>query len=335
MSYFVVVCNSASNSLGLYDLDDNGRLNHREDMALPVTGAPATGYPMALSPDRQKLHVAFRGEPREILTFAIDRAERRLRLLGRAPLADSMAHIAVDSRGRHLFSASYSGGKVSVNPIGAQGVALAPSDTLALAGKMHCCIPLPGTDTFFATSLATDTIYRLSVDANGRLLRQPEEARTQAGHGARHLVLHPDGRFAYLVTELTATIGVFGLEDGRLTAEPLQTLSILPPRWQGGDWGADIRITPDGRFVYASDRKANCITGFSVGADGLLSRIGETYTAPWPRAINITPDGRFLLALGENSDQIEVFAIDAAGALDKRHAVTSGHAPSWVEVLVD
>jgi 6-phosphogluconolactonase len=257
-----------------------------------------------------------------------------LRLLGRAPLADSMAHIAVDSRGRHLFSASYSGGKVSVNPIGADGVVQAPSDTLELAARMHCCLPVPGSDTFFATSLGTHTIYRLSVDAGGRLVREKEEARITDGHGPRHLILHPNGRFAYLVSELVAAVRVFGVDGGKLTPEPLQTLPILPPHWQGESWGADIRITPDGRFVYVSDRKANCITGFSVGADGRLTRIGETYTAPWPRAINITPDGRFLLALGENSDQVEVFAIDA-GALDKRHALPTGHAPSWVEILKD
>jgi len=292
---------------------------------------------MTVSPDGKTLYLSFRGTPNEVLAFAIDGKGRQLTLRGRAPLADSMAHIATDSAGKYLFSASYGGGKVSVNPLGADGAPGAPSDTLDVAAKMHCCIPVPGTNTFFATSLATDAIYRLTVDGSGKLARQPEVARTAPGNGPRHLVPHPNGRFAYLVTEATSTVNVFGLEDGKLTAEPAQTLSILPPNWQGEPWAADIRITPDGRFVYASDRKANSIACFAAdAANGKLTYAGVTYGAPWPRSFNISGDGRFLLALGETSDLIEVFAIDATtGALDKRDALPTGHGPSWVEIVAD
>jgi 6-phosphogluconolactonase len=333
MSHFVIVCNSGSSSFGLYGLSDSGKLEHAGDMPFPGIGEANGACPIALSRDGKTLYLAFRGNPQEVLSFAIDGKARQLQLLGRAPLADSMAHIAVDSSGRYLLSASYGGGKVSINPIEANGAAGAPSDTLTPAAKMHCCIPVPGSDVFFATSLAADTIYRFRIGAGGKLEQQNETAKMPGG--PRHVVLHPNGRFAYVVTELSSLAGVFELEGGTLSPEPVQTLSILPEKWQGEPWAADIRITPDGRFLYASDRKANSIACFKVdAANGRLTRAGETFGAPWPRSMNITPDGRFLLALGENSDLIDVFGIDAeTGALDKRHTLPTGKGPSWVEVV--
>ena len=335
MSHFVIVCNSGSSSFSLYGLSDSGRLEHAGDMPFPGVGEASGACPMTLSSDGTKLYLAFRGSPQEVLSFAVDGKTRQLQLLGRAPLADSMAHIAVDSSGHYLLSASYGGGKVSINPIDANGAAGAPSDTLTPAGKMHCCIPVPESDVFFATSLAADAIYRFRIGTGGKLEQQEEVAKVPAGSGARHLVLHPNGRFAYVVTELSSLAGVFALEGSTLSPEPLQTLSILPEQWQGEPWAADIRITPDGRFLYASDRKANSIACFAVDAEsGRLTRTGGTFGAPWPRSMNITPDGRFLLALGENSDLIDVFGIDAeTGALDKRHTLPTGKGPSWVEMV--
>ncbi|WEX10446.1 beta-propeller fold lactonase family protein [Chelativorans sp. AA-79] len=332
---FVIVCNSGDNSLALYELEESGGLAHLEDMPLAETGAPDNAYPMTLSPDRSRLYVACRGTPRAVLTYAVDAAVRSLTFLGKSALTDSMAYVATDSSGRFLLSASYSGGRISINPIGPDGVAKDPSDTLDAEPNMHCCVPIPGTDTFLAASLGSDVVLKYRLDPAGKLTLLPERARSATGSGPRHFVFHPSMRFGYLLTEKISAVEVFGFDGDALTPEPLQRLPILPPHWRGKHWGADIRITPDGRFLYATDRSANAIAGFAVDAEtGRLEPTGITFAAPWPRSVNIDPDGRFLLALGEKSAFIDVFAIDpATGTLDKRLTLPTGRIPSWVEIV--
>ena len=270
-----------------------------------------------------------------MLTYAVDAEKKELTCLGKNPLPDNMAYITTASSGRFLLSASYSGGKVSVNPIDPDGIAKGVSDTVDALPNMHCCIPVPGTDTFLATSLGSDLILKFRVDPAGKLTWLPERSSSAKGSGPRHFVFHPSLRFGYLLTEKASAVDVFEFDGKMLAPDPLQTLSILPRNWRGGCWAADIRITPDGRFLYASDRNANSIAVFTVDPQtGRLSAREHVFTAPRPRAFNLTPDGKFLVAPGEASAVLDVFAIDAStGKLDKRHALPTGQLPSWVEVL--
>lgn len=331
MTTLTIACNSAGNSLGLYDLDGAGKLSPLGELPLPGVGAPEGAYPMTLNADRTRLYVSFRGRPHEVLTYGLTPNARSIELLGRAPLDGSMAHIALDTSGRFLLSASFGAGTLSTNAIGETGIASAPIHTIDVAPNMHCCIPIPGTDTFLATSLGADATFRVRCDDRGKLTVLDDRAISAPGSGPRHFVFHPTLPVGYLVTQMASTVEVFAFADGRLSAAPVETHSILPANWQGEPWAADIRITPDGRHLYASDRKANSLAAFAIDDRGRLTPAGITYAAPWPRAMNITPDGAFLLALGENSDIVDVFAIGADGALAKCHALPTGRGPSWVE----
>ena len=334
-STLVVVCNSGDNSLGLFDLDRaSGSLNPVSTVPLPDVGVPDGAYPMTVSPDRRLLYIAFRGKPHEVLTFAVDAQARELHWLGRGPLADSMAHIATDQTGQMLFSASYGGGTVSMNPITADGVVQGPAAVLKVAPNMHCCLVSPENDTLFATSLGDHSIVRFGFDAIN-LTELPGRIRVSSGSGPRHLVWHPSQRFAYLINEKTTAIDLFAYHAEARTLEPLETVSGLPEGWTGEAWAADIRITPDGRFLFASDRNSNAITAFAVDSEtGRLTRRSHVITAPWPRSFNVTTDGRYLLALGEVSNIIECFSIDeTSGALQKRSELPTGKGPSWVETF--
>src|SRR5690606_28167699 len=111
----------------------------------------------------------------------------------------------------------------------------------AVAGRMHCCLPLPDTDRVLAASLAADTIFSYGL-RDGRLTLLPQRTGVAPGSGPRHIVLHPSGRFVLAVTEQASTLCVFGLDETGLSPAPLFVQSILPPDWQGTGWAADIRL---------------------------------------------------------------------------------------------
>lgn len=142
-------------------------------------------------------------------------------------------------------------------------------------------------------------------------------AKVSADSGPRHLVFSRDGRFAYLMSELSGKVTAFRYDKGRL-----ETLQEIASDSVGGRGGADIHLSPDGRFLYSSNRlKAEGLAIFSVdNKTGLLTRIGYQPTGSHPRQFNITPNGRFLLCCCRDSDKIQVFRRDMqTGMLTDTH----------------
>jgi 6-phosphogluconolactonase len=116
----------------------------------------------------------------------------------------------------------------------------------------------------------------------------------------------------------------------------LQTASALPPGFDGQPWAADIRVTPDGRFLYASERRSSTLSGFRIDAgSGMLSPLECVPTEKQPRSFAIDPAGRYLLAAGEASNRMTSYAIDAAtGKLTGLKEYPMGRKPNWVEIIV-
>ena len=129
-------------------------------------------------------------------------------------------------------------------------------------------------------------------------------AKVSDDSGPRHLVFSPNGRFAYLMSELSGKVTAFRYQEGKLLL-----LQEIVSDSVGARGGADIHLSPDGRFLYSSNRLKNeGIAIFSVDQKtGLLSRVGYQPTAAHPRQFNITPDGRFLLCCCRDSNKIQVF----------------------------
>ena len=113
-----------------------------------------------------------------------------------------------------------------------------------------------------------------------------------------------------------------------------QTVALLPADCPDKPSAADLHITPDGRFLYGSERASNTIAGFAVdAASGRLTSIGSVPTEPPPRGFRIDPSGRFLLAVGQTSNQMSVYAIDGDGRLTKLADYPMGTNPNWVEII--
>ncbi len=336
----VYVSNAGSKAVFVFAMDrDSGELTPIEQAAVPGTDKPSpTSIPMAVSPDRRFLYAALRSAAYPVSSFAIDGTTGRLTYLASAPLPDSMAYIVTDRSGRFLLSASYPGAKLAINPIDAQGrVGGQPTQLLATEPKAHCVVVDASNRYVYCTNLGGDIIMQMRFDAASGTVSPstPAAIATKANAGPRHLAFHPDGHFLYLLNETDATVGAYAVDPATGTLAELQTLASLPPDFTGKPSAADLHATPDGRFLYASERATSTLTGFRIDpARGTLSRIGRWPTETTPRGFAIDPRGRFLLAAGLGSNAMTVHAIDPkSGALAALQQYRLGEMPNWVEIV--
>jgi 6-phosphogluconolactonase len=178
--------------------------------------------------------------------------------------------------------------------------------------------------------------YRLDV-ANGKLIPAAEgNVKLEPGSGPRHLVFHPNGKFMYVLNELTATVSVFGYDGASGTTKALETVSMMPDRFEGQQWAAAIRITADGRFLYASNRGHDSIAMFAVnGQTGKLTTLGHQSTGgKVPRDFNIDPTGQWLLAANQATDTVVTFKINqTTGVLEETGIVTEVATPVCLTFL--
>jgi 6-phosphogluconolactonase (cycloisomerase 2 family) len=161
--------------------------------------------------------------------------------------------------------------------------------------------------------LGLDRIYVWKFDAEHGTLSpgDPPAVALPPGDGPRHTSFHPNGRWLYSIQEEGSTIVLFDYdaEHGRLA--PRQTISTLPPNFAGSNFCSEILVSADGRFVYAGNRLHDSIATFSVGPNGELTYIDETWTrGDYPRSFNVDPSGQFLYCCNQRADNITVFKRD-------------------------
>ena len=332
----VYVGNAGTSDLSVFLLDPaSGAMEPIERVPIPGVSGEGSSTPMALGPGGRVLYVGFRGQPFIVASFAIDGASGRLTHIGNGPLADNLAYLSVDPTGRYLFGASYFSSRLTVNPIAGDGKVLPAIHIRETGAKAHCALVAPDGRHVFVTSLGTDRIQRYGWEPkDGELSPKPVgDVAVAAGAGPRHIVFHPNGRAAYLVNELNGTVDVFAHEDGALTHSG--TVPIMPEGDRRKPWAADIHITPDGRFLYASERTSHTISGFAVDADGIgLQPLHSVDTQAEPRGFNIDPSGACLVAAGQATDHAACYRIDPeSGFLTPAGTYQVGASPNWIEMV--
>jgi 6-phosphogluconolactonase len=304
------------------------------------TEVPGAVVPLAISPNGRFLYASLRSVPFSVSTLAIDPVSGELSLLSTVPLSANMGYLSTDKTGRFLFGASYPDNKISINRIGPQGLVEAqPVQVIPTPPHAHAIMTDRSNRYLFVPSLGGDVILQFKFDsAIGHVTpNTPPFVETQREAGPRHLVFHPNDRFAYSTNEHDATVSTFRYDAANGTLARVGTDSILPPDFKGhGPFaGADIHMTPDGRYLYASECTAHTITGFRVdGESGVLTAIGHFPTEAQPRGFNIDPRGRYLLAVGRMSNRMTSYAINGdTGVLALQHQHPMGEKPSWVEII--
>ncbi len=352
---YVYVSNAADGDIGAYRLQPDGALQ-------PVARFKAAEVvgPLAVSPDRRFLYAAVRSQPYALHAYAIDRASGALQALAVSPLAVSVPYLSLDRSGRYLFGASYQSNLVSVNAVGADGrVAAQPLQLIPIGRNAHSIRVDESNRYVYVPTLGSDQIFQFTFDArSGRLASNtPAVAQMQPGTGPRHFVTSADNRFVYVLSELLATVTTFALDAGSGLLRELGAAAGLPPdtrlvpgaprvaagardatppRKRDNDiWAADIHLTPDGSFLYISERTSSTLAAFRVNAQtGALAYLGSTPTESQPRGFAVAPDGGHLVACGEKSETISVHAIDAAsGALAPPRKYPGGKGANWVEIV--
>jgi len=335
---FVYVGNADSQDVSVLELKSNGDLAPVETAAVPGPTKPGGSLPLAVSPDKKRLFVGLRNEPYTVVTFTIDAKTGKLTPLRPGPLADSMAYVATDRSGKFLLSASYGGNKVTVNPIGPDGVVQAAQQIMTTQPNAHCIVVDPSNRYVLHTSLGGDVVYQEKFDAKtGKMTpNDPPTVSVKAKAGPRHLVFSPGKRFVYLLNELDASIYVFpwDAKTGTLGKE-VQVATSLPKGFDGKPWAADIHLTPDGKFLYASERTTSTLAAFKVDPKtGMLTSLDSYPTEKQPRGFNIDPTGRYLLSVGQLSNSMTSYAIDkSSGKLTKLKEYPMGKNPNWVEIV--
>jgi 6-phosphogluconolactonase len=193
-----------------------GALELIEKTPVPGTDKPSpASLPMATSPDKHFLYAQLRSAPYPVSTFAIDQTTGRLKHMAATPLVDQMAYINTDRTGKCPLAASYVGAKLAIYPINAQSTVEAKAtQILDTKPKAHCVVIDAGNKHVYVPVLGGDIVLELNFDsATGTVTPNgPGQIATKAGAGPRHLTFHPNGKFAYLITETTATIGTFAVD---------------------------------------------------------------------------------------------------------------------------
>ena len=336
----VYVSNAASKEIYVLAMNrESGELTLVDKVPVPGTDKPSpSSMPMAVAPGRRFLYAALRSDGFPVSSFALDRASGRLTHLGTTPLADSMAYIVTDRSGRYLLSASYPGNKLTINPIGDSGLVVEKTTQIIPdRAKAHCILVDAANKHVYATSLGADTVMEWKFDPATGMLSAigPGVIPAKPGAGPRHLALHPSGRYLYLITETTNTIGTYAIDPATGTLTELQFVDALPADFKEQPAAADLHVTPDGRFLYGSERKTSTLAGYRIDPDkGTLSPIGHFPTEKTPRGFNIDPRGRFLLSVGLDSNAMTVYRIDPqSGVLVVAKQYPMGQQPNWIEIV--
>ena len=218
-----------------------------------------------------------------------------------------------------VITANYMGGSISVLPTETSGRLCENVSTFAFEGEgvlkerqsqphLHCVEFTPDGKFLLANDLGTDKIHVFPLTSGGKLDEKVTfDVALEAGSGPRHLCFSKDGRFAYLINELSGKVTALSYNGETLT--PIQYIEADTVNAQGS---ADIHLSPDGKFLYASNRlKADGIAIFSVNQEtGMLTKAGYQLTGIHPRNFVITPDGRFLLVACRDSNAIQIFRRD-------------------------
>lgn len=307
---------------------------------------------LAVSPDNKYVYAVNEDAPGSVTSFVFNKPNNRLLQKNVQPSQGKHpCYITIDKTGKWVIVGNYSSGTLAVYPVNKDGSLGAPTDSVQHEGSsvntarqesahVHSTVLNKNNKTLYVPDLGMDKVMLYNLDTKKGKLKpfSTPFVITEAGAGPRHLDIHPNGKFAYLMEELSGSISVYKIEkDGYLSL--LQNISGLPRDFNGDIGSADIHVSPDGKFLYCSNRgESNTIGILSIDqSTGELAWVDDQSTlGKTPRNFSIDPSGNFLLVANQNSDDIVIFKRDKETGLltdtGKRIKVSKPVCLKWMNV---
>ncbi len=308
---------------------------------------------LALSPNGRYLYSIhareFSGKENEqVAAYELAGRGGELRLLNRqSTRGTASCYLETDATGKALLLANYTTGSVASLPIRSDGSLGEAASFVQHAGSSvnparqagphaHAIVVSPNNRHAYAADLGLDQILSYRLESSGARLspgRQPF-VRTVPGAGPRHLTFHPNGRHLYAINELANSVTLFDYDPRTGMLVERQTVSTLPEGFQGESYCADLKITPDGRFLYGTNRGHDSIAMYRLGQDGRLERIGIVPSlGKGPQNLLITPGGELLVCANMAGSNVSVFRIDrASGRLTSTGTPLEVKSPSCIRL---
>jgi 6-phosphogluconolactonase len=339
----------STRGISVLALSQDGRLVPVQDV--PLSGDPSAenvrpgqATTLSVSPDRRFLYAVNRTAQPSVTSYAIDQVDGSLRQIGETVLPGSPPYISTDPAGRFLL-ASYNphdagtfSGFVTASVID-EGVVRPHHQLVETPPKAHSIISDRSGRFVFTPCTDGDVVKRFALDAATGIL-DPDafpDLVARPGAGPRHIISDRSNRFLYTLTEYDGSVYVHALDvrDGR--AEEVQVQSVIRPGSGEGEnaRGGDLRITPDGRFLYTALRATSSIAYMPIHpGNGRLGPVSHQCVDKEPRGFTIDPLGRFLIACGFETNRIVSYRIDpSVGALEQAYSFESLPEPNWIETV--
>ncbi|NIG54118.1 lactonase family protein [Chitinophaga sp. Cy-1792] len=339
---------NSGKSKGIYVYQFNSATGAASEVSNVVTGNPSF---VTVSPDNKKVYAVNEDNgPGSVSSFSFDKSSGKLTLINKVPSrGEAPCYVSASKNGKFIAVANYSSGNYLVYPVDANGkigtpvenrqdVGTGPNKDRQEKAHAHAAYFSPDGKYLFANDLGTDKVMAYNFnDATGKLSPvAPPFVTVKAGSGPRHMVFDAAAKYAYLMTEMGGEVIVYKYNNG--TFKELQTISSHPADFKGTIGSADIHLSPDGNFLYASNRgDANSIAIFSRDKNtGLLKLLKvEPTKGIMPRNFNFDPSGNFLLVAHQQSNDVVIFRVDKKTGMltdtGKRIEVGSPVCVTWIK----
>lgn len=308
---------------------------------------------MALHPNGRFLYAVAEGTDRRtslVASFSIDAETGKLHHINDVPSGGhGPCHLCVNPTGEVVMVANYSSGSFAAFPIqksGALGVlsALIQDKGSSVNKKRqegphaHCVICGPKSRWALGCDLGLDKVMVFHLDPEDATVTRnhPPSVSLKPGSGPRHIALHPNNQFAYVISELDSSLTVFSWDAKEGTLKQLQVISTLPTGFEGTNYPAEVAVHPNGKFVFGCNRGHDSIVVYKVDEKtGLVTLVGhQSCGGHWPRHFEIDSTGKLLLVANEQSAQTSIFRIDEqTGSLTRTETALQLERPMCVKCV--
>jgi 6-phosphogluconolactonase len=317
--YLLAGTYNSAKSEGIYVYKFNSQTGEAKKVSEIKSSNPSF---LTVSPNQNYVYAVNEDKPGNITAYSFNKTNGTLSQLNIQPSkGDHPCYITISKDGRFVITGNYSSGTVAVNPVKKDNSLDTAIQIIKHSGSsvntnrqqsahVHAAVFSASNKFLFVPDLGMDKLVIYNFNASTGKLTPAEQPfiKVAPGSGPRHFEFHPNNKFAYLMKELNGEVEVFRHKNGKLKS--IQTISSHPLDYKGAIGSADIHVSPDGKFLYCSNRgESNTIAIFKINkVTGKLTALGHQPTLGFtPRNFNFDPGGNFLLVANQDSGLIVIF----------------------------